>query len=62
MQMNKPLAANASSTTLTGRGGKALRPQAGLMARMVHQIRRHPIGFMGMLIVLFVLLMASLRH
>jgi peptide/nickel transport system permease protein len=58
MQMNKPLAANASSTTLTGVGGKVLRPQAGLMARVTHQIRRHPIGFMGMLIVLFVLLMA----
>jgi peptide/nickel transport system permease protein len=58
VQMNEPLAADASATTLTGAGGKALRPQAGLMARMAHQIRRHPIGFMGMLIVLFVLLMA----
>jgi peptide/nickel transport system permease protein len=35
-----------------------LRPQPGFWGRALHQIRRHPIGFMGLVVVLLVLLMA----
>ena len=55
--MNKPIAANATSTTLFGASRDA-RTQPGMLKRVVRQIRRHPIGFAGMLIIIFVLLMA----
>ena len=56
--MNKPIAAHAPTSTLAASVGQSLRPQPTLMARIVHQIRRHPIGFMGLVVVLLVLLMA----
>lgn len=56
--MNNPVAASGTSTTLLGGSGKALRPRPRFGARVLHQIRRHPIGFIGLLIVLFVLLLA----
>jgi peptide/nickel transport system permease protein len=56
--MTEPMAANAATPALLGSSGQTLRPQPGLMARVMHQIRRHPIGFMGMVVVILVLLMA----
>jgi peptide/nickel transport system permease protein len=52
------MAANATSTTLMSDAGRALRPQPKFLARVANQIRRHPIGFVGMVIVILVLLMA----
>ena len=56
--MNKPIAANAPTKTLADHVSDSMRPQPPLMARIMHQIRRHPIGFFGLVVVLLVLLMA----
>lgn len=58
--MNEPIATHQPSTTLMGRAELGLRKNPRLMARLLRQITKHPIGFAGMLIVLFVLLMAIL--
>lgn len=60
--MSEPIVAGATSPAashaLMGNAGYTLRPQPGLMTRIGRQIRRHPIGFMGLVVVLLVLLMA----
>jgi len=56
--MNKPIAANAPTKTLADHVSDSMRPQPPLMARIMHQIRRHPIGFFGFVVVVLVLLMA----
>jgi peptide/nickel transport system permease protein len=56
--MNEPMVARQAAGAPLGETGKALRRPPRLPVRLLHQIRRHPIGFIGLLIVLFVLLMA----
>ena len=56
--MTEPIAANAPINTLASHVRETMRPQPSFMARVTHQIRRHPIGFFGLIIVVLVLLMA----
>jgi peptide/nickel transport system permease protein len=63
--MSRPIAAdrspgNAMGAGLVSKPEQAIRPRPRLAARLVRLIGQHPIGLIGMVIVLFVLLMALL--
>ena len=58
--MKQSITVEQTSTNLLGTSGQGLRPRPHPMTRLRRLIGQHPIGFVGMLIVLLVLLMALL--